>query len=144
MADLEQGGKLRRGGGKAEETLNDLTARIISCAMKVHSSLGPGLLETAYEECLCHALAKDGLKFRRQAAVPIEFDGVNLDCGFRLDLVIEDRVVVEIKAVEKVMPIHFSQLMTYLKLSRIPSGLLLNFNVAHLRDGISRRTCLSP
>jgi GxxExxY protein len=111
--------------------------------MEVHSHLGPGLLEAAYEECLCHALARSGLQFRRQLAVPIEFQGVKLDCGFRLDLVVEDRVIVEIKAVERVLPVHLSQLTTYLKLANRTTGLIINFNVVHLRDGIARRRCFS-
>ena len=120
-----------------------MTGRIINGAMEVHTRLGPGLLEAAYEECLCHVFARRGLEFRRQVPVPIQFDGVRLNCGFRLDVVVEDCVVVEIKAVEKVLPVHFSQLLTYLKLSRLTTGLIVNFNVVHLRDGISRRRCLS-
>ena len=111
--------------------------------MEVHSKLGPGLLEAAYEECLCHSFNRAGIPFRRQVAVPVEYDGVRLDCGFRLDLIVDELVVVEIKAIEKVLPVHFSQLLTYLKLSRLVTGLIINFNVVHLRDGISRRSCFS-
>ena len=107
--------------------------------MKVHSALGPGLLESAYEACLCRELAKAKIEFRRQVPMPIEYDGFKLDCGFRLDLVVEGKVVVEIKAVDQVLPLHESQLLTYLKISAIPLGLILNFNVSHLKNGIYRK-----
>ena len=143
MGILNMEERRRQSGGTAEEKLSELTRRIISSAMEVHTGLGPGLLEAAYEECLCHALARGGLQFRRQVAIPIAFQGIKLDCGFRLDLLVDEQVVVEIKAVEKVLPVHFAQLLTYLKLSGITTGLIINFNVVHLRDGISRRRCLS-
>ena len=107
--------------------------------MKVHSALGPGLLESAYEACLSRALATEGLRFERQVPVPIAFDGMNLDCGFRLDLLVEDKVIIEVKSVDSLLAIHDSQLLTYLKISSRPLGLLINFNVAHLRTGIRRR-----
>lgn len=107
--------------------------------MKVHSGMGPGLLESAYEACLCHELAKENLSFRRQVPVPLLYDSVEIDCGFRLDLAVEGKVVVEIKAVDQLLAIHEAQLMTYLKATGLPVGLLINFNVAHLRNGIRRR-----
>jgi len=143
MGDLSWEEKRRQNEGTAKETLQELTGKIIGCAMQVHSKLGPGLLEAAYEECMCHTLARAQLPFRRQVAVPIAFEGVTIDRGFRLDLVVDDRVIVEIKSVEKVLPLHAAQLLTYLKLSGVTTGLLLNFNVVHLRDGISRRSCFS-
>jgi GxxExxY protein len=101
--------------------------------------LGPGLLEAVYEECLCHELHRAGLQFRRQCEVPIRYEGVALGTRLRLDLVVGDRLIVEVKAVERLLPIHEAQLLTYLKLARLKLGLLLNFNVAHFRDGLRRR-----
>jgi GxxExxY protein len=107
--------------------------------MNVHSVLGPGLLESAYETCLCYELSKENLFFRRQVPIPIKYDGKLLDCGFRLDLLVEDLIVVEVKAVDRLIPIHDAQLLTYLRLSEKRLGLLLNFNVSHFRNGIRRR-----
>lgn len=106
--------------------------------MRVHSALGPGLLESAYEACLCRALSKDQLAFTKQREVALHFEDLNLDCGFRLDLLVEDRIVIEIKAVPQILNLHLAQLRTYLKLSGRPLGLIINFNVLHLRDGIRR------
>jgi GxxExxY protein len=117
-----------------------LTERIIGFAIEVHRHLGPGLLESAYEECLCHELSQDGLVFRRQVPLPVVYKSVRLDCGYRLDIVVENSVVIELKGVERLMPIHEAQLITYLKLSGIPTGLLLNFNTPVLREGIRRLT----
>lgn len=117
----------------------DLTARIIGCAMKVHSALGPGLLESCYEACLAHELAKAGLSVSRQSELPVEYDGVRVDAGFRIDLLVENAVLVELKVVERVLPIHEAQLFTYLKLTGCRVGLLINFNVQSLKDGIVRR-----
>jgi GxxExxY protein len=96
-------------------------------------------LESAYDECLCHELAKAKIDFRRQVPVPLRYDGIRLDCGFRLDLLVDECVIVEIKAVEKVLPVHESQLLTYLKITGHELGILINFNVRHLRDGLHRR-----
>jgi len=115
-----------------------LTERVIGFAIEVHRALGPGLLESAYEECLCFELKQGGLAFKRQVSLPILYKSVRLDCGYRLDVVIEDRVIVELKTVERMMPIHEAQMLTYLKLSGIRTGLLLNFNSAALKDGIRR------
>lgn len=104
----------------------------------MHRALGPGLLESAYEECLCRDLELAGMSFIRQAALPVAYKGVALDCGYRMDIVVEDAVIVELKTVEKILPIHEAQLMTYLKLSGKSVGLLLNFNVPVLKDGIKR------
>jgi GxxExxY protein len=107
--------------------------------MEVHSALGPGLLESAYEACLCHELVAAGLKVQRQVQVPVQYKDFTVDCGFRLDLLVGDSVVVEVKSIERVHPIHETQLFTYLKVSGHRLGLLLNFNVSHMRNGITRR-----
>jgi GxxExxY protein len=107
-------------------------------AMDVHRHLGPGLLESAYEECLCRELEQGGLGFTRQAPVVVLYKGLRLDCAYRLDLLIEDELVVEIKAVDKLAPIHEAQLLTYLRLSGLRVGLLMNFNTTRLKDGLRR------
>ena len=117
----------------------ELTGAIIGAAMEVHSALGPGLLESAYESCLFFELVERGIQVERQVALPVEYKKCTVDCGFRIDLLVESEVVVELKAVEKTLPIHTAQLMSYLKLSGKRVGLLINFNVASLRDGIIRR-----
>ncbi len=115
-----------------------LTEQVIGCAIEVHRALGPGLLEAVYEECLCHELHENGLGFQRQISVPVTYKAVNLETGFRADLVIEKELLIEIKAVERLLPVHQAQVLTYLKLSGIPKGLLLNFNTRVLKDGIRR------
>ncbi|SHM30943.1 GxxExxY protein [Cyclobacterium lianum] len=118
--------------------LNDLTYRIIGCVYKVHSGLGPGLLESAYEVCLEHELLKAGLKVERQKPLPVQYDQIKMDAGYRIDLLINDQVIVEIKSVEAIAPIHRAQVMTYLKLSGLKVGLLLNFNAQDMKKGITR------
>jgi GxxExxY protein len=115
-----------------------LTQQVIGFAIEVHRQLGPGLLESAYEECLCFELEQAGLAFKRQAALPVIYKSVRLDCGYRLDIVIKDRVILELKTVERLLPIHEAQMLTYMKLSGIRTGLLLNFNSAVLKDGLRR------
>ena len=118
---------------------NDLlTEQIIGFAIDVHRHLGPGLLESAYEECLCYELKESGLAFRRQVPLPVVYKAIRLDCGYRIDVVVENQVILELKTVERLMPIHQAQLLTYMKLSGIPTGLLLNFSAAVLREGIRR------
>ncbi len=117
----------------------DVTAGIIGAAMEVHRFLGPGLLESAYEQCLCHELGLRGIDFRSQVDQPIIFKGMRLEAGYRIDLLIEELVIVELKAVEHVLPVHVAQLMSYLRLSSLRIGLLINFNVPILKDGITRR-----
>jgi GxxExxY protein len=117
---------------------DQLTNRIIGAAMKVHSALGPGLLESAYGACLYHELRKQGLQVRKEVALPVSYDGIQLDVGYRIDLLVEEKVVVELKAVEKVQPVHSAQLLSHLRLSGHHIGLLINFHVRHLRHGISR------
>ena len=118
---------------------SDITREIIGAAMDVHAMLGPGLLESAYESCLAHELGLREVPFQRQLDLPVQYKQTRVDCGFRIDLLVADEVVVELKAVERVLPIHMAQLMTYLKLSQKRVGLLINFNVESLRDGITRR-----
>jgi GxxExxY protein len=117
-----------------------LTGRIIGLAIEVHKALGPGLLESAYEECLALEFRSAGLQYERQALLPVTYKGMNIGNGYRMDLVVERRVVVEVKSVEHILPVHQAQLLTYLKLSGIPNGLLFNFYSAVLRDGIRRLT----
>lgn len=121
------------------QDLNDLSGQIIGACIEVHKALGPGLLESAYEECLCHELSLRKLKFARQVPLPISYKGARLDCAYRMDLVVEDSVILELKAVEALLPIHEVQLVTYLKLSGKQVGLLVNFHVVVLKDGIKRR-----
>ena len=122
----------------AEDAKDPLSRKVIGCAIQVHRELGPGLLESAYEECLCHELTVRGIPFNRQQPLPVAYKGVMLDCGYRLDLLVANAVVVEIKAVETILPIHEAQLLTYLKLGGWHVGLLVNFNVPILKDGIKR------
>lgn len=117
---------------------SELTGVIIGCAMKVHTALGPGLLESAYEACLDYELNKTGLNVGKQKPLPLVYEDVKLECGYRLDLIVENKVIVEIKSIESLNPIYSVQLLTYLKLSNCKLGLLLNFNVLHLKDGIKR------
>ncbi|MGQ9636084.1 MAG: GxxExxY protein [Bryobacteraceae bacterium] len=119
--------------------LNKITEQVIGAAIEVHKALGPGLLESAYEECLCRELALRDVSFERQKPLPVFYKGVNLDCGYRLDLLVAGAVVVEIKACEVIQPIHEAQLLTYLKLGGWKLGLLINFNVPVLKNGIRRR-----
>lgn len=118
--------------------LNELSGTIIGAAIEVHQILGPGLLESAYEECLCKELGLRGLSFERQKPLPLEYKGDKLDCGYRLDVVVEHAIILELKACGEIEPIHKAQLLTYLKLSKLSLALLLNFNVRLMRDGIVR------
>ena len=118
--------------------LNEISGRIIACALKVHTAIGPGVLESVYQTCLLHELQKSGLAVQAQVALPVVYDNLHLDSGYRLDLLVENTVIVELKCVETLLPIHKAQLLTYLRLANKPLGLLLNFNVIHLREGIKR------
>ncbi|MGH9642769.1 MAG: GxxExxY protein [Terriglobales bacterium] len=115
------------------------TAPIIGAAIEVHRYLGPGLLESAYEGCLCHELHLLGLEFERQVPLPVSYKGLALDCGYKIDLIVAHEVILELKSIEKILPVHEAQLLTYLKLSRKRVGLLINFNVPLLTQGIVRR-----
>lgn len=112
--------------------------KVIACAIEVHRTLGPGLLESTYERCLAHELHLADLPFRVQAPVPVYYKKVNIDCGYRADLIVDNYLLVELKAVENISPIHQAQLLTYMKLAECPVGLLLNFNVKLLKDGLRR------
>ena len=118
--------------------INEISGQVVDAALKVHSHLGPGLLESAYEACLAYELQRRRLRVVRQLLLPIEYEGIKVDAGYRIDLLVEERVVVELKAVDAIHPIHRAQLLSYLRLSKKRVGLLLNFNVLHLRDGIER------
>jgi GxxExxY protein len=118
--------------------INLLTSQLISAAIEVHKALGPGLLESIYEECLRRELDLRRVSYERQKELPIEYKGVKLNCGYRIDLVVENRLIVELKACEALLPVNEAQLLTYLKLTGIKLGLLINFNVPVLKDGIRR------
>ena len=119
-------------------TENELSKIVVNCAYKVHKSLGPGLLESAYEECLFYELNKTDLKIEKQKALPLIYEEVRLEIGYRIDLIIENKLIVEIKSVETLNDVHFAQLLTYLKLTDCKLGLLINFNVALIKSGIKR------
>ncbi len=120
------------------QRLNRITEQVIGGCIEVHRALGPGLLESAYEECVCYELSQSGLAFERQVKLPIVYKNVKLECGYRMDVVVEGILVLEIKAVERLIPVHEAQLLSYLKLAKKPIGLLLNFHVPVLKDGIKR------
>ncbi len=117
---------------------NEITEKIIGCAIKVHKALGPGLLESAYQACLYYELVKSGLSVEKEKPLPLVYEEVKLDCGYRMDLVIERRIVVEVKSVDVLTDIHLAQVLTYLKLNNNRFGLLINFSVLKLKDGIKR------
>jgi GxxExxY protein len=122
-----------------EGEFKELTEAIIGAAIAVHRELGPGLFEVVYDECFSRELAIRGLKFKRQVHVPVSYKGITLDCAYRLDVLVEDTIVVELKAIEAIEPVHKAQLVTYLRLTGKPIGLLINFNVPVLVDGVVRR-----
>ena len=125
-------------GAATERQENEISGKIIGAAIEVHKMLGAGLLESAYEECLCCEMALRGIKFEQQVPLPLNYKGVDLDCGYRLDLLVEDKVIVELKSVETLEPIHEAQMLTYLKLRNAWLGLIINFNVIMLKDGVRR------
>jgi GxxExxY protein len=137
-SEIAEGAEIKRSGRVSPVRENDLTNAIIGAAIEVHRMLGPGLLESAYEECLCYELSRLGLAFQRQLQVPVSYKGLKLDCGFKLDLVVENAVIVELKAIDELLPIHKAQLLTYLKASGKRVGLLINFNVSILKNGLKR------
>ena len=120
------------------KNINDITYKIIGCAYEVHKILGPGLLESTYETCLCYELEKQGLKFEKQKELMINYKGATLNNGYRIDILVEDSIVLELKSVENLLPIHTAQNLTYLKLSEHNLGLLINFNVTNLQNRIHR------
>jgi GxxExxY protein len=120
------------------ERLDSITEKVIGGAIAVHRALGPGLLESAYEECLCFELSQARLCFERQVPLPVVYKGISLDCGYRMDIVVEDKIVIEVKAVERLIPVHEAQLLSYLKLGQRPVGLLMNFHTPILKNGLKR------
>jgi GxxExxY protein len=132
---------VHHGGTEARRklVLEDLTQEIIGAAIEVHRVLGPGLLESAYEECLCHELNIRGISLQRQVPLPVEYKSVKLDCGYKLDILVEDAVILELKCVDRISPVHEAQLLTYLKLSGKRVGFILNFNSAVLTKGLVRK-----
>lgn len=123
---------------KTRDELNELSGKIIELSIRVHKELGPGMLEKAYEICLIHELVKHGFKVQSQVVLPIVYDGVRLDAGYRIDLLVEDCVIVELKVVEHILLVHAAQLLSYLRMSNLKLGLLINFNQKLLRDGVRR------
>jgi len=117
----------------------ELAKKIIGAAIEVHRALGPGLMESVYEECLCHELHLRGLSFQRQLSIPVLYKGVKLDCGYLLDVLVEDTVILELKCAERIIPVHEAQLLTYMKLLKKPVGFVINFNVPVLKQGLVRR-----
>jgi GxxExxY protein len=115
-----------------------LSNRVIGCAIEVHRHLGPGLLESAYAQCLAHEFTINGIQFVLEKSLPIEYKGIKLDCGYRIDLLVENELIIELKSVEEILGLHEAQLLTYMKLAKIPIGLLINFNVERLKDGLRR------
>jgi GxxExxY protein len=120
--------------------INARSGQIVDSAIRVHSTVGPGLLESAYEACLAHELRKRGLRVRTQVPMPIIYDGVRIELGYRADLIVDDAIIVELKTAKRLLPIHEAQLLSYLKLSGLPVGLLINFHSVHLKNGIQRTT----
>jgi len=117
---------------------DELSNRVIGSALEVHRELGPGLLESTYEQCLAHELKLNGIRFELQHPLPVEYKGVRLDCGYRVDVLVEDKLIIELKSVEQIKRIHEAQLLTYMRLAGVKIGLLINFNVTKLKDGIKR------
>ena len=115
-----------------------LSQEVIGCALEVHRELGPGLLESTYEQCLARELMLKNIPFKLQVAIPVEYKGIKLECGYRIDVLISDSLILELKSVEKLLPIHEAQLLTYMKLAKLKTGLLINFNERLLKDGIKR------
>jgi GxxExxY protein len=128
---------IHRGDTEARR-FDEITDAVIGASIEIHRHLGPGLLESAYEECLCHELSLRKVSFERQKPLPVSYKAVKLDCGYRMDLVVADKIIVELKTVETLLPIHEAQLLTYLKLSNLPLGLLINFHVPVLKHGLKR------
>lgn len=119
--------------------LKEITGRIIGCAIEVHKALGPGLLESAYQQCLCHELTSQGIPFEKEKPLPVIYKGCKLDCGYRMDILVNQEIVLELKSIDKILPIHEAQLLSYLKLAGLRQGLLINFNSILLIDGIKSR-----
>ncbi|HBM16907.1 MAG TPA: GxxExxY protein [Lentisphaeria bacterium] len=117
---------------------DQLTGKVIGCAIEVHKNLGPGLLESAYEQCLAHELKLNGIEFKSQISLPVTYKGFSLECGYRIDMLVDNELILELKSVDRVENIHIAQVLTYMKLAGVHKGLLINFNVEKLKDGIKR------
>ena len=117
---------------------DSLSNKAIGCALEVHRELGPGLLESAYENCLIHELRTQGIECEQQEPIPVHYKGIAIDCGYRMDVLVEKQLILELKSVDPLLPIHDAQLLTYMKLARVPVGLLMNFNVERLKEGLKR------
>ena len=117
---------------------DELSNKVIGCALEVHRNLGPGLLESTYEQCLAYEMKAAGIPFKLQHPLPVEYKNIKLDCGYRIDVLVDNSIIIELKSVDKILPIHQAQLLTYMKLAGISTGLLINFNVKYLKDGIKR------
>ena len=115
---------------------SELSGKVIGCAIEIHRALGPGLLESAYQQCLCRELTLRSISFQQEKPLPVEYKGCRLDCGYRIDVLVEDELIVELKSVERVMPIHEAQILSYMKLARVREGLRINFNVPLLKEGL--------
>lgn len=131
---------MSQGAGESGRPDDPLSEEIIGACIEIHRGLGPGLLESAYQECLCHELSLRGIPFRRQVPVPLQYKGISLDCSYQLDVLVDERIIVELKAVERLSSLHVAQLLTYLKLTGHRVGLLINFNVPLLKQGVRRLT----
>ena len=118
--------------------INEISGIILDCSYRIHSKLGPGLLESVYEECLAYEFKRNNLKFQRQLGLPLVYDDIQLECGYRCDFLVEDKIVIELKAVDALNEVHMAQVLTYLKLTKCPLGLLINFNVATIKNGFKR------
>ncbi len=121
---------------KNTKQFSGLSHQVIGYAIEVHRTLGPGLLESTYQQCLAHEFTINGISFKAEHPLPVDYKGVRLDCGYRIDLLVENEIIIELKSVESLLPIHEAQLLTYLKLARVKQGFLINFNVPKLKDGI--------
>ena len=115
---------------------SELSNKVIGCAIEVHKSLGPGLLESAYQQCLCHELKLNQINFQQEKPLPVNYKGCQLDCGYRIDILIENEIILELKSIERLQPIHEAQILSYMKLANIKQGFLINFNVTLLKDGL--------
>jgi GxxExxY protein len=125
--------KFMKNGAKQ---FTELSNKAIGCAIEVHRALGPGLLESTYQQCLAHEMGINGIEYKTEHPLPVHYKEIRLDCGYRIDLFVEDQIIIELKSVEKLLPIHEAQLLTYLKLAKINQGFLINFNVRRLKDGL--------
>ena len=115
---------------------SELSNKVIGCAIEVHKALGPGLLESAYQQCLCHELRLNNIDFQKEKPLPVNYKGCRLDCGYRIDIMVEDEIILELKSIEQLQPIHEAQILSYMKLSGVKQGFLINFNVNLLKDGL--------